>query len=93
VYNSNNQTLLKFPPPLKISLHSVPGTPLSIQGMTLPNKSHIFQSFIHEYLKLQPVLEMEQNTTVCHTISLQGSMKSFHYLSADPKPSSHLTLP
>jgi len=54
----------KFPPPLDTSLHTVPGTPLRTQGMTFPNKSHIFQSFIHEYLKLQPVLEMEQNTTV-----------------------------
>jgi len=54
----------KFPPPLDISLHTVPGTPLSIQGTTFPNKSHIFQSFINEYLKLQPVLEMEENTTV-----------------------------
>jgi len=54
----------KFRPPLDISLHTVPGTPLSIQGTTFPNKSHIFQSFIHEYLKLQPVLQMEQNTTV-----------------------------
>lgn len=61
----------KFPPPLAISLHTVPGTPLSLQGTTFPNKSHIFQSFIHEYLKLEPVLEMEQNTTVRHTISLQ----------------------
>jgi hypothetical protein len=54
----------KFPLPLDISLHKVPGTPLSIQGMTFPNKSCIFQSCINEYLKLQPVLEMEQNTTV-----------------------------
>jgi len=54
----------KFPPPFDISLHTVPGTPISIQGTTFPTKSHIFQSFIREYLKLQPVLEMEQNTTM-----------------------------
>jgi hypothetical protein len=54
----------KFPPPLDISLHTVPRTPLSIQGMTFPNKSHIFQNVMLEYLTLKPVLEMEQNTTV-----------------------------
>jgi hypothetical protein len=52
----------EFLPPLDIiSLHTVARTPLSIQGMTFPNKSHIFQSVMPEYLKLQPVLEIEQN--------------------------------